>query len=51
LTWSMLSPLASGFDASWIERRTRGDSSASTDRARCAVDARCVEGKGIESVL
>jgi hypothetical protein len=32
-------------------RRTSGESSASTDRAVRAVDARRCEGKGMESVL
>jgi hypothetical protein len=44
------STLSSGF-ASLNERRTKGESSASTESARCAVDARWGVGKGRERVL
>jgi hypothetical protein len=47
----MLALEDSGECASWKERRTRGESSASTESARDAVCARDAVGKGRERML
>jgi hypothetical protein len=50
-TCSMLLSVDSEEEVRLKVRRTRGDNSASTESAACAVDARCVVGKGMDSVL